>query len=176
MQLVDCQYETHGAAILAIFNHAILNTTALYEYKPRTEQQLEDWFAAKQRGDFPVIGVMTDDGELAGFASYGSFRAFPAFKYTLEHSVYVSQNHQRQGVAKRLLTEIIERAQQNNYHTLIGAIDATNHASIHLHETLGFQLSGCLRQTGFKFGQWLDLVFYQRILETPLKPEDDPVH
>jgi L-amino acid N-acyltransferase len=172
MKLIQCSYENHAQAILDIFNEAILNSTALYEYKPRTMQTMEAWFAAKAAGDFPVIAAIDDDGAFLGFASYGPFRAFPAFKYSMEHSVYVDSNHRGRGVGKVLLQEIIRLAQQNQLHVLVGAIDAANAGSIALHKQLGFEHSGTIKQSGFKFGRWLDLAFYQLILRTPSEPID----
>jgi L-amino acid N-acyltransferase len=134
MKLIQCSYENHAQVILSIFNEAILNSTALYEYKPRTMQTMEAWFAAKAAGGFPVIAAIDNDGAFLGFASYGPFRAFPAFKYSMEHSVYVDSNHRGRGVGKVLLQEIIRLAQQNQLHVLVGGIDAANAGSIALHK------------------------------------------
>jgi L-amino acid N-acyltransferase len=172
MKITNSNFETHGQAILDIFNEAIRNSTALYEYKPRTMQTMEAWFAAKAAGGFPVIAAIDNDGAFLGFASYGPFRAFPAFKYSMEHSVYVDANHRGRGVGKLLLQEIIRLAQQNQLHVLVGAIDAANAGSIALHKQLGFEHSGTVKQSGFKFGRWLDLAFYQLILPTPSEPID----
>jgi L-amino acid N-acyltransferase len=172
MKITKSNFETHGQAILDIFNEAILNSTALYEYKPRTMQTMEAWFAAKAAGGFPVIAAIDNDGAFLGFASYGPFRAFPAFKYSMEHSVYVDSNHRGRGVGKVLLQKIIRLAQQNQLHVLVGAIDAANAGSIALHKQLGFEHSGTIKQSGFKFGRWLDLAFYQLILPTPSEPID----
>jgi L-amino acid N-acyltransferase len=172
MKIIQCSYEDHGQAILSIFNDAILNSTALYEYKPRTMQTMDVWFNTKRAGSFPVVAAVGDDGTFLGFASYGTFRAFPAFKYSVEHSVYVDVNQRGRGVGKLLLQEIIRLAQQNQLHVLVGGIDTANEASIALHKQLGFVHSGTIKQSGFKFGRWLDLAFYQLVLSTPLEPID----
>lgn len=172
MQVVQCTRERHGDAILAIFNDAILHSTALYDYKPRTAQNMDDWFAAKARGNFPVLGLENEDGSLAGFGSYGTFRAWPAYKYTVEHSVYVRQSQRGRGVGLALMQQLIAAARDQQYHVLIGGIDMENQASIALHTRLGFVHAGTIRQAGFKFGRWLDLGFYQLTLETPLRPVD----
>ena len=130
------------------------------------------WFKNKELGQYPVIGLENESGELMGFASYGSFRAYPANKYTLEHSVYVAAPFRGQGIAQTLMQRLIELAQEQNYHTLIGSIDASNQGSIALHEKLGFTHAGTIRHAGFKFGDWLDLAFYQLLLPTPLQPID----
>jgi len=172
MRIVQCNQERHAEQILAIFNDAILNSTALYDYKPRTIEMMTAWFDAKLKGEFPVIGVENDSGELMGFGSYGTFRAWPAYKYSVEHSVYVDAPFRGQGIGKRVLQEIIAAAQEQNYHILVGGIDAANSVSIRLHESLGFVHCGTIRQAGFKFGQWLDLLFYELILSTPSDPTD----
>jgi phosphinothricin acetyltransferase len=109
---------------------------------------------------------------LAGFASYGIFRAWPAYKYSVEHSVYVDARFRGQGIGRRLLEAVIASAREQDYHVLIGGIDATNRASIALHERMGFTHCGTIQQVGFKFGRWLDLAFYQLALPTPLQPTD----
>jgi phosphinothricin acetyltransferase len=172
MRIVPCTHDRHAEAILAIFNDAILNSTALYDYKPRTREMMGAWFETKAKGKFPIIGIENDSGELMGFGSYGTFRGFPAYKYTVEHSVYVDARFRGHGVGKRLLQEVITAAQRQDYHVLVGAIDAANPVSIRLHESLGFSPCGTIRQAGFKFNRWLDLVFYQLILTTPAKPRD----
>jgi phosphinothricin acetyltransferase len=172
MRLVQCQPQRHAEPILAIFNEAIANSTALYDYKPRTQEMMAAWFEAKSRGRFPIVGLENESGELMGFATYGTFRAWPAYKYSVEHSVYVDARFRGQGLGRRLLQELITAAQAQQYHVLVGAIDASNQASIRLHQNLGFVYCGSIRQAGFKFGRWLDLVFYQRILATPSNPSD----
>lgn len=172
MTLVECAAVRHGAAIRAIFNDAIENSTALFEYEPRSEATMAAWFEAKAAGGFPVIGLEGDDGELAGFASYGTFRAFPAFKYTVEHSVYVHRDHRGRGHGRTLLSALVARAEADGRHVLVGGIEAGNGASIALHVSLGFTHAGTIRESGFKFGRWLDLAFYERRLRSPADPKD----
>jgi len=170
--IVHCTFERHADAILEIFNEAIVNSTALYDYKPRTSQNMVGWFEAKRAGGFPVIGIENPDGVLLGFGSYGSFRAWPAYKYTVEHSVYIHEDHRGKGLGRVVMQELIAAARQNDMHAMMGGIDATNSGSIALHERLGFRHVGTLPQVGFKFGRWLDLAFYQLLLDTPTQPVD----
>lgn len=172
MRLIPCTEEAHAGTILAILNDAIVTSTALYDYKPRTPEQMAGWFATKRANGFPVIGAVDDDGRLMGFASYGTFRAFPAYKYTVEHSVYVDAADRGKGLGRTLLEAIVAEAQAREVHVLVGAIDAQNAGSIALHERLGFEHAGTVRQAGFKFGRWLDVAFYQLILATPAEPVD----
>lgn len=171
-EVVTCGFEAHGAAVLAIFNEVIVSSTALYEYQERTLEQVRIWFTQKAESGFPVLAAVDEAGALLGFASYGMFRAWPAYKYSREHSVYVDRQARGQGVGVLLLQALIERARADGVHTLIGGIDAANGASISLHRRLGFEHAGTIRQAGFKFGRWLDLAFYQRVLETPEQPRD----
>lgn len=172
MKLIDCDASRHSAPILGIFNDAIANSTALYDYQPRTMEFMGGWFEAKLRGGLPVLGVEDEAGQLLGFASYGPFRPHPAYKYTVEHSVYVDARARGQGVGRMLLGAIILAAEKQNLHVMVGGIDAANAISIKLHESLGFQSCGVVKHAGFKFGRWLDLAFYQLILRTPAAPVD----
>jgi L-amino acid N-acyltransferase len=159
--------------IQEILNEAILNSTALYDYKPRTMKNMIDWYADKEKGNFPVIGAFDHHDSLLGFTSYGTFRNRPAYKYSVEHSVYIRSDKRGKGLGTSLLKEIIKCAEIADYHVLIGGIDASNRVSIKLHEKEGFVFCGTIRQAGYKFGKWLDLSFYQLILKTPDYPADD---
>jgi len=172
MQFVACTYESHATAILEIFNDAIVNSTALYDYKPREPESMVGWFKAKEAGRFPVIGAVAPDGKLLGVASYGTFRAWPAYKYSVEHSVYVHKDHRGKGIGLALMRQLIAKAKEQQYHVLVGGIDVTNTGSIALHEKLGFVHAGTIKHAAFKFGKWLDLGFYQLMLETPAQPVD----
>jgi L-amino acid N-acyltransferase len=172
MHPIYCENKKHSAAILDIFNDAILTSTALYDYKARTIESMAPWFATKTLNNFPVIGLESDSGELMGFASYGTFRAFPAFKYTVEHSIYIHKNFRGKGLGALLLERLIAEAAGHNVHVMVGGIDAGNATSIALHEKFGFSHSGTIKEAGFKFGRWLDLAFYQRNLVTPANPTD----
>ena len=171
MIIVDCD-RSRGAEILAILNDAIEHSTALYDYRRRPLSSMDNWFDAKERGGYPVIGAVNDAGTLLGFASYGPFRAWPAYKYSVEHSLYVAPGHRGHGIGKALLAEVLDRARAQQYHTVIGGIDAENATSIALHERFGFERCGLIRHAGFKFGRWLDLAFYQKLLDTPADPHD----
>jgi L-amino acid N-acyltransferase YncA len=171
MRIISCD-RSRANAVLAILNEAIENSTALYDYQARTPAMMGAWYDAKERARHPVIGVVDDANVLLGFGSFGPFRAWPAYKYTVEHSLYVERSHRGQGIGKLLLAELVATATRQDYHTLIGGIDADNAASIALHRRLGFEQCAHIRQAGFKFNRWLDLKFYQRVLDTPAYPMD----
>ena len=170
--LVQCTFEQHAAAILDILNDAIVHSTALYDYQPRQMQNMVTWFETKRAGQFPVIGIEDAQGTLLAFGSYGAFRAFPAYKYTVEHSVYVHKDHRGHGLGAHIMQALLAAAKAQDVHAMVGAIDASNAGSIALHERLGFKHVGTLPQVGFKVGRWLDLAFYQLLLDTPAQPVD----
>ena len=103
MKIITCTHDRHAAEILAIFNEAIVTSTALFDYQPRTPAMMLAWFQAKAEGGFPVLGLEGADGRLLGFASYGTFRAWPAYKYSVENSVYVAAEARGQGVGLLLI-------------------------------------------------------------------------
>jgi L-amino acid N-acyltransferase YncA len=166
--VIRCRSE-HLEAIRAIYNHEILHTTALYEYEPRSVETLAAWWAGKEQAGLPVLGIEGEPGVLAGFATWGPFRPFPAYCHTIEHSVYVEARFRGRGVGRALLAALVEEAHRRELHMMVGVIDATNAASIALHRRLGFTHGGTLREAGFKFGRWLDVEFWQRILAPPTR-------
>jgi phosphinothricin acetyltransferase len=172
-RIEPCIESAHSAEILDIFNEAIANSTALYEYHPRNTENMRTWFAEKIEHNFPVLGAFDECGLLLGFATYGTFRTKPAFKYTVEHSIYLHPAHRGKGIGRVLLNALIEHAHAQEIHCIVGCIDASNSTSIMLHEQLGFTYAGTIQQVGFKFGEWLDMAFYQLLLNTPLHPEED---
>ncbi|NBX29704.1 N-acetyltransferase family protein, partial [bacterium] len=155
-----------------IYNHAIRNSTSLYEYHERTDAVMQEWFAVRVRDETPILGVEWEPGVLAGFATWGPFRLRPAYKYTVEHSVYVAEQFRGRGVGRRLLEAVVAEARSRDLHTLVAGIDASNAASIALHRAVGFTCCGTVYEAGFKFGRWLDLEFWQLVLETPARPVD----
>lgn len=158
-----CIREARAAdvnGILDILNEAILLTTSNYDYRAHSllEQQL--WFEKKQKEGFPVI-VATDGENLAGFGTYGTFRPKIAYQFSIEHSVYVSPHYQGKGIGSGLLKRLIETAKKQNYHTMIAGIDTNNRGSYLFHQKHGFVEIGRFKEIGYKFGQWLDLIFMQ---------------
>jgi L-amino acid N-acyltransferase len=172
MNITLCTHDRHASQILDIFNDAILTSTALFDYKPRSPDSMIPWFKTKEANQFPVVGLEGPNNQLLGFASYGTFRAWPAYKYSVEHSVYVHKDHRGKGLGRILMQELIKEARNHDCHLLVGGIESANAGSIKLHESLGFTHAGTIRQAGYKFGRWLDLSFYQLILETPVNPSD----
>lgn len=155
--------------ILDIFNEAILHTTAVYEYQPHTLDMRQAWYAAKVSQGFPVF-VAAANQRVVGFSALGSFRAWTAYKYTVENSIYVAADCRGQGIGKKLLAALIQSAQEMEMHAIVAGIDAANIASHKLHCHFGFVEVAHFHQVAFKFGRWLDLKFLELILETPDLP------
>lgn len=164
--------ESDLGDILTIYNDAILNTTSVYNYKPHTLAMRREWLQQKQQEGLPVW-VAELDNQVIGFSTYGPFRPWAAYKYTVEISVYIHPEHQGRGVARLLYPVLLESARQQQVHAVVAGIDATNEASIRLHQRFGFTEAGRFREVGYKFGQWLDLVFMQLLLPTPENPVED---
>lgn len=172
VNIADCVAERDGVAIQSILNEAIVNSTALYDDEPRSLETVTAWLGQKISQGWPVRGAFDPADRLLGFATFGPFRSQPAYKYTVEHSVYIDPSYRGQRIGQVLLADLINHAEKRQLHVMVGCIDAANEASIVLHEKLGFFHSGTVKQSGFKFGRWLDAAFYQKILSTPSQPRD----
>ncbi|MDO9152108.1 MAG: N-acetyltransferase family protein [Paludibacter sp.] len=171
LKIITCTPE-YSSQILDIFNDAILNTTALYEYQPWTLDTIKTWFELKKEQNFPIIGIVDVENHLLGFGTYGVFRMRPAYKYTVENSLYVHKDFRGKGLGKILLGEIIKNAKAQHFHCIVSVIDASNGTSVRLHKSYGFGFIGRIKQVGFKFNRWLDVDLYQLILSTPEHPVD----
>ncbi|MFM2360141.1 MAG: hypothetical protein RLY16_2134 [Bacteroidota bacterium] len=150
--------------LLEIYNEIIINTTAVYDYAPHTLAMRQQWFKTKQEQGFPVL-VAELNGQIAGFASFGPFRAWEGFKHTVENSVYVAPEFRGKGIAKHLMPPLIEAARALQLHAIVAGIDADNQASIQLHQYFGFVEVAHFKQVGKKFDRWLDLKFLELILD-----------
>ncbi|KAA3514348.1 N-acetyltransferase family protein [Agrobacterium rosae] len=142
--------------IMEIYNDAVLNTTAIWNEILVDLENRKEWFKIRKDRGFPVI-VAIKDGAVAGYASYGDWRAFDGYRHTREHSIYVHKNARGAGLGKLLMQALIDHAKTHDVHVLIGAIESENTASIRLHETLGFRVAGRFSEVGTKFDRWLDL-------------------
>ncbi len=167
--------------VLEIYNDAVLHTTAVYTYDPLTLQMMQQWYKDKTEKNLPVFvaeasspaaapaasptaPATSPTTSIAGFATYGPFRPWPAYQYTVEHSIYVHKDFRGQGLAKKLLQTLIDHATAAHLHTIVAGIDSENAVSINLHQQFGFREVGSLAQVGYKFDRWLDLKFMQLIL------------
>jgi L-amino acid N-acyltransferase len=152
--------------ILDIMNEAIIHTTSVYEYTPRPIEVQQAWFEKKQADAMPVL-VAVNEEEVLGYGTYDVFRPRAAYRFTVEHSVYVAAPHRGLGIGAIILKALIHKALEEGYHTMIAGIDAANKGSIAFHRKYGFEEVGLLREVGYKFDRWLDLQFMQLILNRP---------
>jgi phosphinothricin acetyltransferase len=158
-------YKTEDLqAIVEIINFNILNSTALYDYHPRTLEQQQAIFEDKLKKGFPII-VATMDNRIVGFGYYSEFRFREAYRFTVEHSVYVANDYYGKGIGKQLLSELISLAKKQKLHTMVAVIDSENQSSVVFHEQFGFATVGIIKESGYKFDRWLHSVIMQLLLE-----------
>jgi L-amino acid N-acyltransferase len=160
LQILDAT-EEDLAGLVAIYNDVIATSTAIYSYLPVTLEERREWWRARTAQGYPVL-VARDAHGVAGFATFGDFRAWPGYRFTVEHSVHVRADGRGRGTGTLLVQALLARAAALGKHVMIAGVDAVNAASIRFHERLGFEKSGHLREVGYKFDRWLDLVFLQR--------------
>ena len=156
--------EADLPAITDIRNDAILNTTALWTYHPSDVANRAAFLADQRAKNYAFLAAI-DGGRVLGYASFGDFRPHDGYRLSVEHSVYVHKDHHRKGVARALMLPLMERARDIGKHVMIGALDASNEASIALHLKLGFAETGRMPEVGYKFDRYLDLVFVQKVLK-----------
>lgn len=152
-----------AASIAAIYNHAVSNTTAIWNDDTVDADNRVAWMQARFAIRMPVL--VWDQAGVQGYASYGPWRAFDGYRQTVEHSVYVAPNAQGQGIGRALMEALIACARAEGLHVMVAGVDAQNAGSIALHERLGFKRTGLMPQVGQKFGRWLDLAFLQLVLD-----------
>lgn len=162
-----------AGAIAAIYNDAVTGTTAVWNLTPVDAANRAAWMEGRQAAGYPVL-VATDAGRaVLGYASFGDWRAFDGYRFTVEHSVYVRADVRGGGIGAALLTALIDRARALGKHVMVAGIAAENTGSIRLHERMGFRQTGHLPQVGAKFGRWLDLAFLQLELDDRPAPGPD---
>lgn len=149
------------SGIMLIYNDAVQNTTAIWNDTLVDEENRRMWLIDRQDKGYPVLVVVDESDTVFGYASFGDWRAFDGYRYTVEHSVYVRRDRRGAGLGQLLMIELIERARKLNKHVMIAAIEAENQESIALHTKLGFIQTGLMCEVGTKFGRWLDLAYMQ---------------
>ena len=164
--------ETDLAGILTIYNHAAEHTTAVFEYRAHTIDMRREWLKAKQAASLPVFVATGGDrsDRILGFSTYGPFRAWPAYKYSVELSVYVDVGSRRQGIGRALVQALVDEARARELRVVMAGITSDNEISLRLHQQLGFREVAHIPQVGYKFGKWLDLKFLQLMLDGPAHP------
>ncbi|MBN3751423.1 N-acetyltransferase [Paraburkholderia sp. Tr-20389] len=170
MQIRDAGPE-HIEGITAIYNDAVAHTTAIWNDQTVDHANRTAWLADRQKAGYPVLVAVDEQDAVLGYASFGDWRAFDGYRHTVEHSVYVRGDQRGKGLGRSLMQALIGRAQSIGKHVMVAGIEANNAGSIRLHEQLGFEHVGHLKEVGMKFGTWLDLAFMQLKLDDRPTPD-----
>lgn len=159
-------------AIVEIYNQVIATSTAIFTDTPVTYESRLAWINDRQVKGYPVL-VAEQDGLVIGLSSFGDFRSFPGYRYSVEHSVHVRADARGKGLGVALVEALYAPALALGKHVMIGGIDAENAASLRFHQRLGFVETGRMPEVGRKDGRWLGLVFMQKILDKSISPRRD---
>ncbi|MBE3577972.1 MAG: N-acetyltransferase [Limnochordales bacterium] len=145
-----------------IYNDAILNTTATFDYEPKTMAEMERWYDEHDERHPILVAVV--GGRVCGWTSLSRWSDRAAYDGTVELSVYVHRDYRGQGIGRKLMAAILAEGRRLGLHTVISRIEGGNAASIHLHTALGFRMVGVMKEVGYKFGRWLDVAIMQLML------------
>jgi L-amino acid N-acyltransferase YncA len=156
--------EADLAGISAIYNEVVATSTAIFSHLPVTPEERAHWWQSRLAQGYPVL-VARDAHAVVGFASFAEFRAWPGYRFTVEHTVHVRGDGRGRGIGSALMRALLAHAGALGKHVMVAGVDADNAAAIRFHERLGFERAGRLREVGYKFDRWLDLVFLQRAIQ-----------
>lgn len=151
-------------AILAIYNDAVLKTTATYDEEPRTLEHRRRWFEEHAAGGFAVVVAVDASDTVVGWGALNRYHDRAGYRFTTENSVYVAEDQRGRGVGRVILGALVEAAMARGFRAILAGIDAENGASIRLHAGFGFEKVAHFRQVGFKFGRWLDVIYMEKLL------------
>ncbi|GGH33947.1 phosphinothricin acetyltransferase [Alsobacter metallidurans] len=151
-------------AMLEIYNDAVLNTTAVWTIHTADLENRRALMRERKAKGYPVL-VATLGDMLLGYASFGDFRPWDGYGHTVEHSIYVHQHHHGKGVGKAMMPPLIAAARALGKHVMVAGVDAANTSSLQFHQRFGFVEAGRMREVGWKFDRWLDLVLLQKMLD-----------
>jgi L-amino acid N-acyltransferase len=153
-----------AAAIAEIYNREVTTSTATFDLVPRSIPTQREWLSARSGAFTAIVAVDDATGAVVGFGSLSPYKQRPAYRTTVEDSVYVHRDHGRRGIGKALLGRLVEVARDSGFHTVIARIEASGEGSRALHRACGFHLVGIEREVGRKFGRWLDVAVMQLML------------
>jgi phosphinothricin acetyltransferase len=160
--IIRLAVESDCSAINDIYNHYVIHSTCTYQTEPESIEGRRTWFAT--HGPMHPITVAELDGAIVGWGSLSRFHPRSAYARTVEDTIYVHHDHHGKGIGKAIMIDLIDRARAVGHHTIIALISAEQTASIALHEKLGFAHAGTIREAGYKFDQWLDVVYMQKMI------------
>lgn len=151
--------------ILRIYNEAVIHLVATFDLVEQTLEQRTEWFEQLETRRYPIL-VAEDQTSVVGYCSLAPYKEKPAYAKTVELSLYIDRSYRGQGIGSKLMAAIIVQAQETGFHTILSGITGGNEASVKLHEKHGFVVAGCLKEVGYKFGEWRDVYFYQLLLNS----------
>jgi phosphinothricin acetyltransferase len=169
MQIRDAVQEDLDQ-ITAIYNEVLTNSTAIYNDRTATCEERIAWWKGRLEKGYPVL-VAADNGRIAGFASFGDFRSWPGYRFTVEGTVHIHSEARGQGIGTQLLKTLVQRAEAVGKHSMIAGVDSENVASLRFLDRFGFQRVGCLREVGYKFDRFLNLIFLQYWITPPVNDD-----
>lgn len=146
-------------AVLKIYNEEVLHSTSTYQYETRNLTDQLQLLEDKNQHGHGFLVAETIQGEIAGYANYGLFRPREGWRFTCEHSIYLDKNWRGKGIALNLLKTLMKHAKTQEFHSMIGVVDASNISSMKMHAAAGFEVMGIFKEAGFKFERWLDVAF-----------------
>ena len=172
MQIRDAVEEDFDE-IIAIYNEVLTNTTAIYNDRPTTCEERIAWWRMRQEQGYPVL-VATDGSSIAGFGTFGDFRPWPGYRFTVEGTIHIHSSSRGQSVGTEILKVLVVRASALGKHVMIAGVDSENSASLRFLERFGFERVGLLREVGYKFDRFLDLVFLQYWITPSCRDASNP--
>jgi L-amino acid N-acyltransferase YncA len=146
--------------VTEIYNEVLTTSTAIFNDRPATVEERIDWWKERVKQGYPVL-VAVEEGLVLGFATFGDFRSWPGYRFTVEGTIHVHSMARRKGVGAGLLRELLQRARDAGKHVMIAGVDATNTASLTFLEGFDFVRVGALHEVGYKFDRFLDLIFLE---------------
>jgi L-amino acid N-acyltransferase YncA len=155
--------EADVPAITDIYNYEVLHGVATFDVEPKTLDDRLAWFRETQQPPHCVV-LADQGGTVVGWGCLHQFHTRPAYRFTTEDSVYIHQDRRGEGIGKLILAELIERARQRGFHTVLAGMTEGNEASVRLHRSFGFEVIGVQRDVGYKFERWLDVTWMQKML------------
>jgi phosphinothricin acetyltransferase len=166
MSFVEIRLATEAdcGAIHDIYNYYVIHSTCTYQTEPELLEMRRAWLAG--RGPEHPVTVAEIDGVVVGWGALSRFHPRAAYARTVENAVYIRHEQQGRGIGKAIMVDLVDRAQALQHHTIVALISAEQTPSIGLHLKLGFAHAGVIREAGYKFNQWLDVVYMQKMLGT----------
>lgn len=164
--MIRMMKETDAQRVADITNHAILNEFGVYREAPTLASEQIERLHDAQAHNYPFF-VYEIDHQVVGYATYGDFRKYYGYRFSVEDSIYIDPAYQGRHIASELMVELIAAARDRGMHIIVGAIDSNNVGSIKLHEKYGFVGCGTLPEIAIKKGRYLDLCLYIKNLATP---------